>query len=268
MGLEISETELLEFAKRVELTATRFLEGHHRSSRHGQGVEFETMLPYSEGDESRHINWKHFAATDRYLVNRFRSQERSSWTVLIDRTESMTYRGKLAWAAEFAAAMIFVARVWGDPWRLLPNENMDLEDAYRSLITRQAGVSNLSTLRQIDSRPSDRLVFLSDFMWEVRELEALIADFEGQFSSIALVQVLDPTERIFDFNQISEFQDMEAPSKMILDPRLARKLYLNALETQRESLRMLSHRHATVYFYEVSLSEPCIDILEELFQDL
>ena len=105
-------------------------------------------------------------------------------------------------------------------------------------------------------------------MWDLSELRRLLQDFENQFHSISLIQVLDPTERIFDFDRVSEFKDLEGPSKMILDPRTARRLYLDELEAQRKGIRALTESRENIHFYEVSLSETQVEVLEELYADL
>ena len=63
-----NSSELIEFAKTVELEATRFLEGQHRSARAGQGIEYHSSVAYAEGEDAKHLDWKRFAATDRFLV--------------------------------------------------------------------------------------------------------------------------------------------------------------------------------------------------------
>ena len=55
--LGVSESQLLEFAKSIQLEASKALEGLHASRRGGEGLEFHSSNQYTEGDDARFIDW-------------------------------------------------------------------------------------------------------------------------------------------------------------------------------------------------------------------
>jgi uncharacterized protein (DUF58 family) len=78
---------------RLELEARQAVEGHlagrHRSPRHGFAVEFAQHREYSPGDDTRHIDWKVFARTERYQVKQYEQETNLVGWLVVDASESM-----------------------------------------------------------------------------------------------------------------------------------------------------------------------------------
>lgn len=94
--------------------------GHHRSTRHGAGLEFRDYRAYCPGDDVTKIDWKLFGRTDRYYLRRHVRPTDLQIYLLVDRTASMDFASlrprvdpapptKLQWAATLAAAIAFLA---------------------------------------------------------------------------------------------------------------------------------------------------------------
>ncbi len=235
MALDFEESNLLEFAKTVELTATTVLEGLHDSRRGGEGIEFHSALPYSDGEDARRIDWKRFAASDRYYINRFQRDEKTSWAVAVDSSKSMNYAAKARWAHVWAGALLFLAKSWGDSWRLLPQTEFSLEEAFENLSRENSELVEPSSLK-IESRKGERLVVLSDFFWADQELESLKKYWIDHFDRVYLLQILSPQETHFDFSGVVEFRDMESNDKLILDSKSVSHKYRKALKMHQEFL--------------------------------
>ena len=67
------------------------LAGLHRSSRHGESVDFAEHKDYSPGDDPRHLDWKAFGRLDRYYIKKFEAECNLRTTVLVDLSGSMAY---------------------------------------------------------------------------------------------------------------------------------------------------------------------------------
>ena len=48
-----------------------FISGLHKSPYHGFSVEFSQYRQYMPGDDTKHIDWKAYARTDRYYIKQF-----------------------------------------------------------------------------------------------------------------------------------------------------------------------------------------------------
>src|SRR5262245_64537632 len=73
------------------------MSGHHRSPQRGSAVEFAQHRQYVPGDELRRLDWKIFARSDRLVVKEFVEETNFSCHLLVDASESMSFRS-LAWS--------------------------------------------------------------------------------------------------------------------------------------------------------------------------
>src|SRR5690606_3584665 len=81
----------LELAARLIVEGARL--GAHRSLDMGTGAEFQQMRAYLPGDDVKHLDWKHYARTDRLYTRVYR--QTSEWPVMIalDTSHSMAFTG-------------------------------------------------------------------------------------------------------------------------------------------------------------------------------
>ncbi len=247
--MQIAEESLSEFAKTVELTGTKFLEGFHRSLRSGSGVEFHELRSYGEGEDARHIDWKRLAASDRYLVRQFEKNEKTAWRVWVDSSESMTYGQKRAWAATFAGSLLYVAQTLGDSWSLLGQEKTSLFKAYDEL-TKGETPSSFPRLPDLSLQRGDRVVLISDFFFDLDEMLQSLESIRDQISQIILVQVLDSKEMRFDFKDVIQFDDRESSSRLILDAAAIKDGFLKSLSDHQNKLRKSLSEADAFYVFE------------------
>jgi uncharacterized protein (DUF58 family) len=69
------------------------LAGLHRSPRHGRSVEFADHKVYTPGDDTRHVDWRAFARSDRFYVKRFLDETSLRAFLICDTSASMAYGG-------------------------------------------------------------------------------------------------------------------------------------------------------------------------------
>ena len=96
-----------------------FLAGAHRSARRGAGEDFARHRDYQQGDDTRHIDWKLFARTDRLHVRQFEERSNLAAYLVVDASLSMDFAdgdgpGKLRYAAYVAAALAHLMLGTGD----------------------------------------------------------------------------------------------------------------------------------------------------------
>lgn len=121
---EVLRPEFLAGLKRLDLIANvllrGFLQGLHRSPRKGFSAEFSDYRTFVAGDDSRWIDWRLYARTDRMYVKRFEAESALRSTLVIDSTASMGYTSekdgveggpvfsKLGYGVALAAALAYL----------------------------------------------------------------------------------------------------------------------------------------------------------------
>lgn len=244
MPAPLNESQLLEFAKSIELLSTKVLEGMHRSRRGGEGLEFHSARPYSEGEDSRFIDWKRFAATDRYFVKNFERTEKTAWTIVLDRSASMNYAKKKDWLQKFSASLIYIANAVGDSWTLWPHGPLDISTSFASILSGDCG-ADLPSLKDFHPRVGDRILILSDFMFDPEPWRSSFEEISSEGHWLHLVQILSPEEQSFQFENVIDFRDLEGHEKLILDSKSTRSSYLKALQQLRADWKQQLPERAT-----------------------
>jgi len=121
---EVLRPEFLAGLKRLDLRAKAllrgFLQGFHRTPRKGFSAEFSDYREFVAGDDSRWIDWRLFARTDRLYIKRFEAESALRATLVLDGSASMAYRSgarmgfeapifsKLGYGATLAAAFAYL----------------------------------------------------------------------------------------------------------------------------------------------------------------
>ena len=252
-----------------------FYSGLHRSPHKGASVEFKEHRSYSPGDDIRSIDWKLYGKTDRFYIREYEEETSLRCTLLLDASGSMGYRGSratsdkrtFAVAAAAALAHLLLSRqndsvglVTFDTTvrRYIPprSQPRHLRVMLEELAgTEPGGETDLAAVfHEIAARLGRRglLIVLSDLFADVEPLLKSLAHFRHGGHEVLLLQVLDPDELDFPFDQWTQFVDRErSDHRLMLDPAQVRASYLERLaafqtklqrgcERQRISLVQLS----------------------------
>ena len=67
------------------------MSGEHKSPYRGFAVEFAQHREYTHGDDTRHVDWKVEARTDRLFVKQYEQETNYVANILLDGSESMMY---------------------------------------------------------------------------------------------------------------------------------------------------------------------------------
>src|SRR6478609_8896815 len=76
---------------RARIVVEGFWHGIHRSPYHGFSVEFTEYRPYSPGDDTRYIDWRLVARTDRAYIKKFEDETNLRCQLIVDGSRSMSY---------------------------------------------------------------------------------------------------------------------------------------------------------------------------------
>jgi len=234
---------------RARVVVEGFWNGMHRSPYHGFSSEFTEYRQYSPGDDTRYLDWRLYARSDRHFLKRFEDETNLRCHLLVDQSPSMSYASlaysKADYVRTLAATLAWFLHGQGDAVGLvsfdervrdyLPprHRHGHLRQLMLALERGSEGrVTNLGEpLRRVAelARKRGLMVLLSDLLTPLDELESGLARLTAAGHEVVLLQTLDPNELAFDFSRPMLFQDLESHQDVYVDPGAARGEYQRRL---------------------------------------
>lgn len=254
--------ELQGLELKARLIVEGYLSGAHRSPYHGFSVEFAEHREYVPGDDLRYVDWKVFGKTDRIYLKQFDEETNFACAMLFDASESMTYRSagalasKLEFARWIAAAIAYLVVRQHDAIGLATFDTTVRDFLRPASVASQfrevcrllesatgSGESAIGgMLQDLAERQVRRgvIVVISDFFDEFSSLERGLRHLAFRRHDVLLLQVLDPAELDFPFQEPTRFRGLEGWGELASDPRAVRTAYLQEFERHLGRLRGLA----------------------------
>lgn len=156
---QITRYKSLDFFARQVVEG--FITGRHKSPFHGFSAEFSDYRHYNPGENTRHIDWRLYARTDRLFIKQFEDETNLRCQLLIDQSASMRFPlerhgdinqpNKITYAVYAAAVLIEILHRQRDAFGLtLFSSDIDFQTPCRSSTLHQRHL--LSLLDQILTR--------------------------------------------------------------------------------------------------------------------
>jgi uncharacterized protein (DUF58 family) len=264
------------------------LSGMHRASVHGSSVEFAEHKEYSQGDELRHVDWKAYAKLDRYYVKQFEQESQLTVYLVLDASASMKFAGggmaKIEYAGLALAALAYLVIQQQDkvglvacgdraietmvPPRARSSHLHDLLGVLDQLMTRgghgdESPAEALGRIAELSRRRRSMIVLASDLFDPDDETIAALANLRAQKHDVSVLHVLDPHERTFPYEGLTEFHALESGGKLLANPLAIKKDYLEKMNA------FVARCHgqlanAGVDYHEVLTDRPLEDTLLDL----
>ena len=252
-----------------------FWNGLHRSPYHGFSVEFTEYRQYTPGDDTRYLDWRLYARSDRYYLKKFEDETNLRCHLLVDQSRSMGYGSldysKSDYARTLAATLAWFLNGQGDAVGLftfadrvhdyLParHRHGHLRQLMLALEKESAGSeTNLGTpLRRVAELARKRgvVVLISDLLAPVDELERNLGRLTAAGHEVVVVQILDPNELTFRFDRAMLFQDVESGKDFYLDPEAVRSEYQRRLQAHTDGVVTIC-RKLGFAFHRVVTDQP------------
>ncbi|AMY10261.1 hypothetical protein LuPra_03491 [Luteitalea pratensis] len=244
----------LELAARLIVEGARL--GSHRSPFTGSGAEFQQMRPYLPGDDLKHLDWKHYARTDRLFTRVYR--ETTEWPVMlaIDTSRSMAFvdhqgMSKLRMGALLAAALTYLLVHQGEAVGLVTHPpppaasarqgGADTGDALPartgrphlvrmlgllSRIRAGGGTDLAGAIRRAAARLGRRgcLALISD-LYGADDMHHALREVRRMGHEVVVFHVLSPQERRLEASGDVEFVDLETDERLIANAPTIRDVY-------------------------------------------
>ena len=234
---------------RARVVVEGFWKGLHRSPYHGFSVEFTEYRQYTPGDDTRYLDWRLYARSDRHYLKRFEDETNLRCHLLVDQSRSMDYGSltytKSDYVRTLAATLAWFLHGQGDAVGLLSFDERVrdyLPPRHRHGHLRQLMLAlehqpegnrtDLSEpLRRVAelARKRGLIVLLSDLLTPLDELEQSLARLTAAGHEVVLFQALDPNELAFTFLRPTLFQDLESQQDVYVDPEAQRPEYQRRL---------------------------------------
>lgn len=232
------------------------LSGMHRASLHGSSVEFAEHREYIHGDELRHVDWKAYAKLDRYYVKQFEQESQLTVYLVLDASASMGFRGgsgvsKLEYAGILLAALAYLVIQQQDkvglvacgdraietlvPPRARGSHLHDLLGVLDGLLKRggagdESPAAALARIAELTRRRRALVVLASDLFDADDATLGVLAQLRAQRHDVTVLHTLDPHERTFPYEGLTQFESLETTHKLLVNPQAIRREYLERMD--------------------------------------
>ncbi len=257
------DPEALHRLKNLSLAARRVVEGYfaglHKSPHKGFSIEFAEHREYTPGIDPRHIDWRVYGRRDKLYVKQYEEETSLRCYLLLDKSASMDYRSegqslsKLEYASYLAASLAYLIALQHDSAGLITFDTAVRDQVpprqgpghLRVLMERlertQAGgeTTLAGTFHQLAESIKRRalIIILSDFFDHADALLGALKHFRHRKHEVIVLQVLDPAEISFPFDDVTRIEDMENGRQIIGDATAFRRQYLEELTRFLDQLR-------------------------------
>jgi uncharacterized protein (DUF58 family) len=239
-----------------------FINGLHRAPHLGTSLDFAEHRSYYPGDDIRRIDWKLYARTDRLYMKEYEADTNSNFTVLLDTSRSMLYRGvgipKIDYAKFLAASLLYFSREQRDRVGMVTFDS-DIRDYVppsakhldvclhtvdRVKPDRQGKLG--SSLRKITEllRRRGLAVLISDLYEDPMEIQRSVGMLRHRGHDVIVFHILDRSEITLEgvvggipLDEATSFEDLETGERMPVITPTVRAKYRTMVEEHITTVR-------------------------------
>ena len=249
----------LKKLRRIEIVSNRMVNesfhGQYKSVFRGQGIEFDDVREYVDGDDARSIDWNVTARASKPYVKRYVEERERTLVIMLDLSASNIFGAnvsRLETAAEIAASLMFSAVKNNDKVGLLTFADGVCEfyppRKGRKYVLRLLKVALLSRPRQAPTNLGKALEFvnrtirgraivfiLSDFYFESLDKPLRLCKLRHDVVGVSIEEPLESTLPDLGF---VELQDPETGVTFDMDTgsQQYRKAISDRLKMRRDSV--------------------------------
>jgi uncharacterized protein (DUF58 family) len=241
--------------------------GRHRSPHRGSSVEFAEYRKYVPGDDTRRLDWKAFARSDRFYIKEFEADTNLRAYFVVDASGSMSFSGggepKIQCARRIAASLAYLLVHQGDAAGLsICTDKLHLEvppsrraaHLERFFTTlgalEPAGRTGLiPALHAVAEKIGQRalVVILSDLFTDTDALSEALQHLRYRKHDISVFHLMDPLEIGFELDRPHRFVDAEDGTSIVAEPSLIGEEYRAALQDFLTKVRAKCHDASADY---------------------
>ena len=254
--------------------------GRHRSPIRGSSLEFSEYRKYVPGDDTRRLDWRTYARSDRFFIKEFEADTNLRLCLVLDTSGSMQagdgQHSKLDYAKRITGTLAYLAARQGDAVGLYcagttfakeipPKRNAaHLRHVLDQLGSAAAhGETGLpGALHEAAERIPQRamMVIVSDLFVPPRELRSCFQHLRYRKHDVAMFHLFERNELDFVFDRPVRFLDLEGGPPVLADPTVIGPQYQRALDNYLNDISQVV-RDTQVDYHRVCIHEPYDDVL-------
>jgi uncharacterized protein (DUF58 family) len=237
---------------KARLIVEGYVAGLHRSPYQGFSVEFAEHREYVPGDDLRYVDWKVYGKSDRIYLKQFEEETNFACYLLLDTSESMQYRSegaamsKLDYARHVAAALAYLVIRQQDAAGLATFDTSVTQFVRASSrpahlkqlfhVMEMAPASGETSVGPIFHDLAERIkkrglvIILSDLFDDPQSILLGLKHFRHRRHDVSVMQIIDPAEQDFPFEDPTLFKGLEHLPEQMTDPRALQKAYRREFE--------------------------------------
>ena len=290
----MTKLDYTKFSSNIELFANQivegFITGKHKSPFHGFSVEFAEHSAYNPGQNTKHVDWKLYARTDKLYNKKYEEETNLRCQLIIDGSSSMYYPvikdpdfnkpNKLFFAIYGAAVMMNLLKrqrdavglsIYSDkldlhtPTKTTHRHHRILHSELDKLLSENISTSKLTNsstaLHQISELLHRRslVIIFTDFIHPEKTLDEQFEAFKHlkhNKHEVVLFYLTEPkTEINFEFNnRPHKFIDIENNEELNLNPNLLKEKYQNYSKLFLKELKLNCFKYK-IDFVEVDINK-------------
>lgn len=227
--------EMIKKIKTIEIKSDRVvkevLSGQYHSVFIGNGMEFEDIREYYEGDDVRNIDWNVTARSERAYIKKFREERELNIFLMIDMSGSENFGNKREKIAEIGATLALSAVKNNDKAgmflftdrveRVVPSKKgrkhaMAIIEQILTFTPENKGTNIENALVHFNNfeRKKSVLFLISDFMDEGYEKILKVVSMKHD---VVLIRICEEAEKKLPAGAIYVLKDMETGEEIIVD---------------------------------------------------
>lgn len=283
--MSVFDPHVIARIDRLELRARTIVEGFmlgiHRSPYHGISTDFAEHRHYVQGDDTRHLDWKVYARSDRYYVKKYEQDTNLEARFLVDASRSMFFRSadaamsKFEYAATLAASLAYLLQKQRDavgltlfdaelrttlpPRATLAHFRHMTETLEAATPGPDTAVGNVLKKLGLTMRRRGLVVVVSDFIDPLDDFGEGLALHGVEGNEVILFRVEDPEEKEFPYRGATVFLGMENEGRLVCNPLDLRRDYLAERERHVRQLYDGCRRHG--FMMEEAMTDAPLDAM-------
>jgi uncharacterized protein (DUF58 family) len=260
---------------RAKLIVEGMIAGLHKSPFHGFSAEFLEYRSYNTGDNSKNIDWRKFAKTDKAVVRLYEDETNLYAHILVDKSGSMAFTlheiSKFEYARTLAASLAWIlirqrdavgfAAFDENVKTYIPpkSTNIQLKNILGLLdkITPEAQTrcgAAINTLA-LGLHKRGLCILISDFFDDPVDIMQGLRHLRFKKQDIILLQVLDTSESSFKQVGNVRFHDIETGQILRMDGSTATRYFAQGMKTHTDALKKCC-KELQIDFEQITTDEP------------
>ncbi len=276
---DIFDPNIISRVKGLEVRSFRLVEslmvGIHKSRLRGISTEFAQHRQYVTGDDTKHLDWKVYAKTDRFFIKQYEAETNMPMYFFVDTSASMFFKSeeaamsKFEYAATLVATMAYLMMNQKDTFGLTLFDDkvrtflgakgsgthfrniVDVMGKASSGIKTDIGRALLTVAPQMKNKGI--VTVISDFVDEADTLAKGLGQMSFMGHDVMLFHIEDPTERDFPFIGQTIFRGLEGEGRLLCDPEDLLHAYMRERDSHLGAIREVCSR------FRYDLNDICTD---------